>query len=77
MASRYFGTSSDKAELVLSDYVGSSSGGTLSGGQNCQVVFDDTVYTSAWEGKQRLIRTLEAILKRIHTARTWPIDSTS
>jgi hypothetical protein len=57
--------------------VGAASGGTLTGSQSVQVVFDDTVFTSAQEGKQRLMAALESICNDIETARTWPIDSTT
>lgn len=78
MAVRYIGLGvTDGPQFVNSDVVGASSGGTLTGSQNIQVVFDDAVFGSGPEDKQRLLAALEIIARRIETARTWPIDSTS
>jgi len=77
VATRYLGTTDTTASLVNSNIVGASSGGTLAGSQKVQLVFDDTVFTSAMEGKQRLINAVTVILDRLKSAKTWPIDSTS
>lgn len=78
MATRYIGiAASDGIQVVNSDVIGAASGGTLSGAQNVQVVFDDAVYDSTLEGKQRLAAAIELIRDRIATAREWPITSSS
>jgi len=78
MATRYIGLAvTDGPQLVGGDVIGASSGGTLTGSQNVQVVFDDTVFTSSQESKQRLVAALELIIQRIQAAKVWPIDSTS
>lgn len=79
MAVRYIGHLA--AALVQSperdQIVGAATGGTLAGSQDVQVVFDDAVFVSTPEGKQRLLAALDAIEGYIETAKTWPIDSTS
>lgn len=77
MADRYIGIVQTNPQILSGEVVGASSGGTLAGGQVVQVVFDDTVFTSAQEGKQRLVAAVEFILAKLETAKTWPIDSTS
>jgi len=77
MATRYIGLGvTDGPQLLNSDVVGASSCGTLAGSQNVQVVFDDAVFGSGQEDKQRLIASIEFILARVKGAKTWPIDST-
>jgi hypothetical protein len=79
MATRYIGLLA--SALVQSpnraNIVGAASGGTLTGSQSVQVVFDDTVFAvgNSSEGKQRLLAALEAITSDIEISRTWPIDS--
>ena len=76
MATRYIGmTVSDGPQLVGGDVIGAASGGTLAGSQVVQVVFDDDVYTSAQEGKQQLLSALAIIVKRIETAKNWPVTT--
>lgn len=81
MATRYIGLLA--SALVQSpnraNIVGASSGGTLTGSQSVQVVFDDTVFAvgNSADGKQRLLAALEAIISDIEISRTWPIDSTT
>ena len=81
MATRYIGIAASSVgvqpQAGRTNIVGASSGGTLAGTQALQVVFDDAEYTSAPEGKQRLLLELESIVNAIRSARTWPIDSTS
>ncbi len=78
MAIRYFGiAASDGVQVVGSDVVGAASGGTLTGSQNVQIVYDDAVYESTPEGKQRLLAAIKLIEDRISTARVWPITSAS
>ena len=79
MATRYLGIlataqirSPNRAEIV-----GAASGGTLAGAQSVQIVFDDTVFTSSAEGKQRLSNAVNSILDALSSGRTWPIDSTT
>jgi len=81
MATRYIGIATPaagvQAQAGRTNIVGASSGGTLAGSQVVQVVFDDTIFTSSQESKQRLLAQLETIVEAIANARTWPIDSTS
>lgn len=78
MATRYIGIGvTDGVQVVGGDVVGAASGGTLAGSQNLQVVFDDAVYDSTPEGKQRLIAGVELILHRIKSAVSYPISSSS
>ena len=78
MATRYFGiAATDGVQVVGSDVIGAASGGTLAGSQNVQVVFDDAVYTSSREGKQRLVAALTLILSRLENTREWPISTVS
>ena len=77
MTARYIGMTVAAPQVLGSDVIGSSSGGTLAGGQLVQVVYDDTTFTSSPEGKQRLLAALGVILAKIERAKTWPIDSTS
>ncbi len=78
MATRYMGfPSANLIQLQGSSVVGASSGGTLSGTQGVQLVWDDTVFDSTPEGKQRLIAAWTVIGDRLNSAHSWPIDSTS
>lgn len=77
MATRYIGSTGESPLVQGSLVIGAASGGTLAGSQKVQVVFDDTIFGSAQEGKQRLIAAVEVILERIKSAREWPISSAS
>jgi hypothetical protein len=76
-ATRYIGSTSTAPQVQGNSVVGASSGGTLAGGQKVQVVFDDTIFDSSLEGKQRLLAALTVIRHRVASAKSWPIDSTS
>lgn len=78
MATRYIGMAvTDGPQVVGGDVVAAASGGTLAGSQNVQLVFDDTVYGSTPEGKQRLLAALKIIEARIKSAKVWPLAATS
>lgn len=78
MATRYIGLAvTDGVQVVGGDVVGADSGGTLAGGQNVQLVFDDTVYDGTLEGKQRLLAAIDLIRARVASAKAWPISSSS
>ena len=77
MATRYMGMTTTGPQLLGSDVIGAASGGTLAGSQNVQVVFDDAVFDSTQEGKQRLLAAMDIIKKRVEVAKSWPIDSSS
>jgi hypothetical protein len=77
MATRYIGIVSENPQVGRAQVVGAASGGTLAGGQVVQVVFNDAIFTSAQEGKQRLLAALEAIEQAIELARAWPISTSS
>ena len=57
--------------------VAAASGGTLTGSQDVQIVFDDSVYGTTQEGKQRLIAAVRAIVDDLEVARVWPITSST
>lgn len=77
MATRYIGIDNVSPQLKGDQVVGAASGGTLTGSQDVQVVFDDAVFGSSLEGKQRLLAAVDIIRARIQTAKVWPIESTS
>lgn len=79
MATRYAGILATEAspQLNRGEVVFAASGGTLAGSQSVQVVFDDAVYGSTLEGKQRLLAALEIIEQAIETARVWPVTTSS
>ncbi len=78
MATRYIGVAAnDGPQVIGSDVVGAASGGTLAGSQKIQVVFDDSVFGSSLEGKQRLLAQLDIIRNEIAIAKEWPISSSS
>lgn len=75
MATRYAGitAASGAPKMLRSQVVFAASGGTLTGSQSVQIVFDDTVYGSGAEGKQRLLAALRLIADAVKTARVWPL----
>lgn len=75
-ATRYIGIVTPHPQVLSGEVVGAASGGTLAGGQVVQVVYDDGTFTSAAEGKQRLLAALDYITKRIEASKVWPIDNT-
>lgn len=77
MATRYIGMTATGPQLNRGNVIGAASGGTLAGSQNVQIVFDDTVFDSTLEGKQRLLAAIEVIEQALETARVWPITSSS
>lgn len=76
MATRYIGMTATGPQVLSGEVVGAASGGTLAGSQKVQVVYDDGTFTSAAEGKQRLLAALDYIVKRIEASKVWPIDNT-
>lgn len=76
MATAYIGSTSTFPREE-SDVVAAASGGTLSGGQTVQIVFDDSVFDSSREGKERLCNAVEIIYKRLQAAKLWPLTSAS
>lgn len=79
MATRYAGILATEAspQLNRGEVVFAASGGTLAGSQSVQIVFDDAVYGSSAEGKQRLLAAIEIIEQAIETARVWPVTTSS
>lgn len=77
MATRYIGIDNVSPKLQGDQVVGAASGGTLTGSQDVQVVFDDAVFGATPEGKQRLLAALDIIRVRIAAAKAWPISSSS
>lgn len=67
----------DGIQVVNSDVVGFASGGTLDSSNVVQLNFDDAVFGSTLEGKQRLLAAIEMFKNRISTAKAWPITSSS
>lgn len=77
MASRYM-FSADEAPAQPYDWTGAASGGTITGASGTiEIVFDDTVFTSTQEGKQRLVAALDSLKAKIQSAKAWPITSSS
>lgn len=77
MATRYIGITAEAPSAGRVGIVGAASGGTLAGSQTVQVVFDDAIFGSTQEGKQRLIAAIEKIKAAVEAARIWPITSSS
>lgn len=77
MATRYIGMTATGPKVANGDVIGAASGGTLAGSQNVQVVFDDAVFGSTAEGKQRLLAAIDVIKARVQAAKVWPITSGS
>lgn len=80
MAIRFIGipTSGNSGpKAIRGNIVGAASGGTLSGSQDAQIVFDDAVYGSSQEAKQRLIAQMTEILECIKSGRVWPITAST
>lgn len=67
----------DGIQMTESSVVFAASGGTLDASNVVQVNFNDAVFTSSQEGKQRLVAALELITRRIQTAKLWPVTSAS
>lgn len=77
MASRYVFSASARPSNPA-DFTGAATGGTITGASGTvELVFDDTVYGSSTEGKQRLIAALDAMKAKIQSAKEWPITSSS
>lgn len=77
MASRYI-FSADVAPGQPYDWTGAASGGTITGASGTiELVFDDAVFGSTWEGKQRLVAALDSLKKKVEAAKNWPITSAS
>lgn len=80
MAIRFIGlpTSGNAGpKAIRGTVVGAASGGTLASSQDVQIVFDDAVYGSTQEAKQRLIAEVTIILECIKSGRAWPITSST
>jgi len=78
MATRYIGITDARGYAdTNNEIVGAAAGGTLAGSQTVQVVFDDGVFGSPQEQKQRLVAALQQIIERVQTAKEWPISSAS
>lgn len=78
MATRYIGVAAnDGPQVIGSDVVGAASGGTLAGSQILQVVFDDSVFGSTQEAKQRFLAQLDIIRNEVAIAKEWPITTSS
>jgi len=77
MASRYVFSASTRPSNP-NDFTGAASGGTITGASGTiELVFDDTVFGTTLEGKQRLVAALDAMKDRIQSAKLWPITSSS
>lgn len=66
----------DGPQVIGSDVVFDTTGGTLDNSSVCQFNYDDTVFTGQ-EGKQRLIAYLNLIKARLEAAKLWPITANS
>lgn len=78
MATRLAGIAdTDGIQLTENSVVFAASGGTLDASNVVQVNFNDAVFDSSQEGKQRLVAALELIARRIQTARVWPVTASA
>lgn len=79
MTTRYAGIAAavGAPKFQRSNVTFAASGGTLTGSQSVQVVFDDAVFGSGAEGKQRLLQAVRLIADAVKTARVWPITTAS
>lgn len=77
MASRYLFSASTRPSNPA-DFTGAASGGTITGASGTvELVFDDAVFGSTMEGKQRLIAAVDALSGRLKSAKAWPITTSS
>jgi hypothetical protein len=67
----------DGIQLVGNDVVADIAGGTLDNSSVVQLNYDDAVFGSSMEGKQRLLAAIELIKNRVASARLWPITAAS
>jgi len=78
MATRYAGIAdTDGIQMTENSVVFAASGGTLDASNVVQVNFDDSVFGSTQEGKQRLVAAMELLTRRIQAAKIWPVTSSS
>lgn len=78
MATRYAGIAdTDGIQMTENSVVFAASGGTLAASNVVQVNFDDAVFGSTQEGKQRLVAAMELLTRRIQAAKIWPVTSSS
>ena len=78
MATASFGiAATDGIQIVNSDVLADIAGGTLDNSNVVQLNYDDAVFDSTMEGKQRLVAAIRLILARVETARLWPITAAS
>lgn len=78
MATRYAGIAdTDGIQMTENSVVFAASGGTLDASNVVQVNFDDSVFGSTLEGKQRLVAAMELLTRRIQAAKIWPVTSSS
>lgn len=77
MAVRYVFSASARPSNPA-NFTGAASGGTITGASGTlELVFDDAVFGSTNEGKQRLIAAIDALSDRIKSTKAWPITSSS
>jgi hypothetical protein len=77
MAVRYLFSASTRPRNPA-DFTGAASGGTITGASGTvELVFDDAIFGSTTEGKQRLISAIEALSDRLKSAKAWPITTSS
>ena len=78
MATRYAGIAdTDGIQMTENSVVFAASGGTLDASNVVQVNFNDAVFDSTLEGKQRLVAAMELLTRRIQAAKIWPVTSSS
>ncbi|MGH9927827.1 MAG: hypothetical protein ACREA9_01230 [Pyrinomonadaceae bacterium] len=67
----------DGIQLTENSVVFAAGAGTLDSSFVVQVNWNDAVFTSAPEGKQRLVAALDLLKERIQMAKLWPVTSAS
>ena len=77
MAVRGIGTTNTGSEYVDSNFVGIVSGATLDSSNVVQLNFNDAVFSSSEEGRQRLIDCVDIIKDRLENLKVWPMTASS
>ncbi len=77
MANRYIFSDSERPSNP-NDFASVATGGTINGASGTvQLTFDDSVYGSGIEGKQRLVAAVKALADKLESAKVWPLTAAS
>jgi hypothetical protein len=75
MSTVYIGSTKNNPRLASTDIVGAASGGTLSGGQVIQIVYDDASFPATPLGKEMLMSAVQQLYNRLQALKAWPLTS--